>query len=282
MYPERVRAEVAEASARPAVRVHIDVPAPRATSTTTSDRARRALVASIVGELTTQLLTSVAEDAAWRNLRALGDPSGAISAFVEATLMPLARSPPGHFADNASLSKALRQATLLADELELWPDGVAALAAMQSTPIETLLSDRAELFQSANAALTPTEARGLCALLWLRPCITALDLESSHIAPECTVLLMTSLPDRVSTLSLADTDLLCKGKDLSPVRRRCSRCMIGFDAHSESHSRDSTQLKHIFCTFLAVLRTACVRAVSMCACVQCVVSMCNLCCEHAL
>ena len=47
----------------------------------------------------------------------------------------------------------------------------------------------------------------MCALAWLRPCITEIDLAASLMPPDCVATLIKLLPKRVKTLSLSTRTL---------------------------------------------------------------------------
>jgi hypothetical protein len=91
-----------------------------------------------------------------------------------------------------------------------------------SDGLSSLVKSELACFQSAARDFEPNEMHGVCALLWLRPTITEVDLAASTLPPELVATLVHMLPSRVRSLSLADTDFSKRGKQLDGLRALCA------------------------------------------------------------
>ena len=64
----------------------------------------------------------------------------------------------------------------LSTALETWPSGMTALAdkgtQIFDDGLSSLVKSELSSYQSASGDYTPLEVQGVCALAWLRPCIT--------------------------------------------------------------------------------------------------------------
>lgn len=219
--PDKLRSEVAAAQTEGSVSKESNP-----TSVDHGDRlaARHSIVSSLVTELTLKLKSTVVTAEAWNALREAGDPATAVEQCLTEKIAPLTSQSPSSFAENEALCVALDMAIAVAREVEAWPAGMDAFEEMQGlhAGLAGLIKTEDTNLRSAAGLLGASEMHGMCALLWLNRGLVDVDLGSSTIRPSEVVSLIRVLPDRICSLSLADTDFARGGKDLMGLRAVCN------------------------------------------------------------
>ena len=216
-FPDKLRDEVAAAATPPSL---IDPD-----DTTEHPTERRAALTAVLKELAHKARITVSSSDSYAELRGICDVTAAVDGFIAEKMAPLTTGADSALAENKQLCGALTLGIQLSTALETWPGGMTALAdkgtQIFDDGLSSLVKSELSSYQSASGDYTPLEVQGVCALAWLRPCITEIDLAASLIPPDCVATLIKLLPKRVKTLSLSDTDFAKRGKDLSGVTALC-------------------------------------------------------------
>ena len=224
--PEKLRDEVAAAASSHDANANPDQstskPIPEAPEGADRLKARQAAVASLIEELVYKIRSSVREHADWSAMRDACDVSAAVEAFVSEQIAPFREMDPASLAENDQLGDVITRAIWLSSQVPSWPRGVKALADKQGSTF-SLAGSQSSTFQvSTSVALGEAEVHGVCAVLWLQRAIVDVDLGTATLSPECVSNLARTLPRRITSLSLAETDFVRRGKDLSGLEAVCT------------------------------------------------------------
>jgi len=240
---------------------------------------RRKIVEDMCEQLAAKA-RQAAQSEAWAVLRCASDTSSdtsgsvpaAVEAFLNTSLMALAKREAEHYNENAPLGHAIQEAVAMAEILDGWPQELQALAKLAVVAVgdEAVLSATAEelvrsegalaLSLEGNGAVPIEVVHGLCALLWARPVEASLsvDLSGRSIGAEGLAALGRAMTPTLTSLNLNDSNCANNGGDNSGIeqlRDGLLRSGLGLRKLILSNNRLDATAAEAICAVLKVTTT---------------------------